>query len=345
MTQPAVMPRVQIHDVDRVCIDEVAIAPIGDDDVRVRVSYCGICGSDLGFISQGGVFGPGHPMPLGHEFSGVVDAVGSRVTRFAPGQHVVVNPMNAMALIGNGGPEGGFAPYVAVRNVSHDANAMLPLPPSIPLEHAALIEPLAVALHAVHQAHVAQSDRVVVYGAGPIGLCITLMLKHQGCGRIVVVDRSQHRLDVAKQLGADVVCLAGRDDVQALIWSAHGTDSLMGAPVAASEVYFDVAGVESVFRDIVAMAKTGARIVMVAAHKKPVTFDLMQLMFKELHLIGSLAYPTEFPTVISLLASHELNVAPLISHRFALRDFATALQTAKDAESSVKVLIDLADAI
>jgi len=343
-TTPATMPRVQIHGVDSVAIDEVSVAPIGDDDVRVRVRYCGICGSDLGFISQGGMFGPGHRMALGHEFSGVVDTVGRHVTRFKPGQNVVVNPMNNMALIGNGGPEGGFSPYVAVRNVTHDLQGMLPLPDAISLEHAALIEPLAVGLHAVHQARVAQTDRIVVMGAGPIGLCITLMLKHQGCGKIIVVDRSAHRLAIAQQLGADAVCLAGRDNLNEIIAAVHGTDSLMGSHVAGSDVYFEVTGVEQVFHDIVAMAKTAARVVIVSAHKKPVKFDLVQLMFKELHMIGSLAYPTEFPTVISLLANNELNVAPLISHHFPLRDFATALQTAKNAEQSVKVLIDLADA-
>ena len=116
-------------------------------------------------------------MPLGHEMAGTIRAVGSAVRDLVPGMRVVVNPMNADN-IGNGGPEGGFAPLLRVREARLGHN-LLRVPDAVPLETAALVEPLAVALHAVNVADPTPGDRVVVWGAGCIGLGAIVALRRQ----------------------------------------------------------------------------------------------------------------------------------------------------------------------
>ena len=121
------MPLVRVHGVDDVRLDTVAIPSPGRDDVVLKVSLCGVCGSDLGYIAMGGL-GMVQPMPLGHELVGTVEALGSRVAGLNLGDRVVVNPMAATNSIGNGGPEGGFAPYLLVRGVARDKDARCLIP-------------------------------------------------------------------------------------------------------------------------------------------------------------------------------------------------------------------------
>ena len=110
----------------------------------MRVHACGICGSDLGYIKLGGLAGPtGEPMPLGHELAGTIEAVGAEVEGFAPGTRVVVNPLAAGNSIGNGAPQGGFAPYLLVPNAAA-GGALFEVPDEIPLDVAALSEPVGV---------------------------------------------------------------------------------------------------------------------------------------------------------------------------------------------------------
>ncbi|MBW1885240.1 MAG: alcohol dehydrogenase catalytic domain-containing protein, partial [Deltaproteobacteria bacterium] len=136
------MKQVNIHGADRVEIDEVPEPTPGPRDAVIRVSACGICGSDLGYIKLGGLAGPTEkPMPIGHEFSGVVESVGSQVTELAPGARVVVNPMSNQNQIGNGSPEGAFAPLVLVPNAA-DGKSVFEIPEQMPMDLAALAEPL-----------------------------------------------------------------------------------------------------------------------------------------------------------------------------------------------------------
>ena len=331
------MPLVQIHGVNEVRIDRVPTPVCGEHDVIVQVQQCGICGSDLGYIAMGGLLGPGKPMPIGHELSGVVREAGSAVTHLTVGDRVVVNPEGAGNRIGNSGPEGGFAPFLLVRNVTQDAGVVLKLPDSLDFETGALVEPLSVAMHAVHQSQAKPGDRVVVFGAGPIGLGIVMVLRYYGIDAISVVDRSAHRLQVAETLGAQPFT-AGRTLAKQLI-EQHGAAEFWGSAVPAADIYIEATGVGSVFQQIVQLAKPKARIVVVGVHKAPAELDMVPLLMKELVITGSMAYPEEFPQVIAMLESGKVNAKAMVSHRFALGDFPQALAMAQDQEKAVKVLI------
>lgn len=332
------MPLVRVHGEDDVRLDDVDVPFPQEDDVLLEVALCGICGSDLGYIGMGGL-GMTQPMPLGHELVGKVKATGRKATGVSVGDRVVVNPMAAGNLIGNGGSEGGFAPYLLVRGVASHPDSLYRVPDNISDEQAALVEPMSVALHACHQGAVRASDRVVVLGAGPIGLCTVACLNYLGVENVIAVDVATFRRDCAGRLGATVFDPACGNLAEFLM-QQQGQAELLGMPVPATDVYIEATGVSAVFEQCVKTAKTGARIVVLGLHKAEVSLDLANVLLRELHIVGSMAYPSEFPDVLDMLSEGLIDTAPLVSHRFPLSEFDAALRQARDAGKSAKVLVD-----
>ncbi len=332
------MRQAMIHGPGDLRVDEVAEPVAGARDIVIEVGACGICGSDLGYVKQGGM--PTRnvvPMPLGHELAGTVRSVGTEVRDIAPGLRVVVDPMNADN-IGNGGPEGGFAPLLRVREARLGHNIHR-IPESMPFETAALVEPLSVAMHAVNVADPAPGEKVVVYGAGCIGLGAIVALRRRGVRDILAVDLSAERLARAMALGARAVVNAAEEDVVQALGREHGTGDLYGIPVVRSSVFIEAAGASAVFEEIVRIAPHSARVVVVSLHKKPAPLDLSLLLMKELVVRGSIGYPREFPEVIAMLSDPAIDVAPIVSHSFAFADFLEAYRTACDAQRSSKVMV------
>ncbi len=334
------MRQATIHGPDEVRLVEVPRPEPGPHDLVVRVAACGICGSDLAYVAMGGLPLPGGgPMPIGHELSGVVEAVGSAIAGISPGQRVVVNPEASQNRIGNGGTEGGFAPHLLVRNADRDA-CVYPLPDGLTFEQGALVEPLAVAMHAVNRAEARPGDRVVVFGAGPIGLGAIVCLRYRGIRDVVAVDLSATRLALAGQLGAVAVCNPAETDPWEVIRQHHGHEMVHGAmPAVGSDVFIDASGAAPVVRAVLEGAKLGARLVVVAMHKQEATLPLFHVMAKELTIRGALAYPDEFRPVLDMLASGQVDARPMITHRFDFDDFPQALATAKRAEAAGKVMV------
>ncbi len=341
---PATMHLVNLYDRDDFRVDEVPVPEIAAGDVLVQVKACGICGSDLGYVADGGMGGASAtPMPLGHELSGVISAIGDQVHGMQEGMRVVVNPMSGDNNIGNGGAEGGFANYLRVRNVATKAaDALVPLPDSIPFEIGALVEPLAVATHAVNQAQAGEGTQAAVFGVGPIGLGTVAVMKARGVRHIVAIDISDTRLKLAAEMGADLCLHAERDAVFEALGEVHGTADLYGAPTVQTGVFILATGSETVLQDVLRSAGVNARVVIVGLYKKPVAVDFLGLLMRELHIVGAMGYPrAEFLEVIRMLDQGELDVRAMISSRFALEDFAAAFATARDAEHGGKVLVDM----
>jgi len=326
-----------IHGPGDVRLDEIPEPTPGADDVVVRVAACGICGSDVGYVRAGGLGGPG-PMPIGHEIAGVVERVGSDVAGITPGQHVVVNPMAAGNNIGNGGAEGGLAPLLLVRNAAR-TGGVLPIPPGVPLTRAALAEPLAVALHAVNRAAARPRDRVVVLGAGSIGLGVLYWLRRRGVRDVVVADLAPARREAALAFGARIAFDPRERSLHDVLADAHGRGSVFGWPVVASDVYLDTAGAASLIGDVLAIARAGARLVVVAVHHAPVPVDFRMLLAKELSLTAAIGYPDELPEVLATLAEGDAGVDALVSHVVEWPDVARALALASDPAEARKVLV------
>ena len=334
------MQQVTVHGPNDVRIVEIPKPEPGPKDVLVKVAACGICGSDLHYIAMGGLPLPGGgPMALGHEFSGIVEAAGEAVKGVAVGQRVVVRPEGAQNRIGGGGPGGGLAPYVLVRNATDDT-CLYPLPEGLTVQQGALVEPLGVGMHAVNKADARPHDKVVVIGAGPIGLASIVCLRYRGVTDIIAVDLSATRLALAKQLGARAVCNAATEDPWEVIRHHHGAVLVHGMPAVASDVYIETSGVGSVMREIFVNCRLGARIVVLAIYKQDVSLPFLLVMAKELTLKGSMALGAEFPDVIAMLTSGRVDVTPMITHQFGFANFADALAIARQPEAAAKVMVN-----
>jgi len=312
---------------------------VGPADVLVKIRACGICGTDALFISLGGM--PGHEggMPLGHEPAGEVVEVGSDVTGIAVGDHVVINPMAAPGgIIGNGGPSGALSEYLLIENAVRGTSLEV-VPDHIPFEVAALNEPMAVARHGVNRCQPKPSDKVVVFGAGPIGLGATIAFKSRGVSHVVVADLIPARLEKALKVGADAVINSADDDVAQRLVELHGVGESLFPGKVGTDIYFDAAGAPSVINIALACAKPGARLGVVAVHKQPVPVDFVNIMTNEITIVGSMGYPDEIFEVTKDLIANWEKYAVIVSHTIPFDDVNEALKTASTPGAADKVVV------
>lgn len=324
-------------------IKEVLTPSVGPNDVLVRIRACGICGTDTLYISIGGL-PPRHGcMPIGHEPAGIVVDVGSDVRDIAIGSRVVVNPMAvADDIIGNGGSAGALADFLLIKDAVRGRSLEV-VPDHIPFEVAALNEPMAVALHAVNQVAPQHSDQVLVFGAGPIGLGITIALKSLGVKHVVVADILPARLEKALKVGADAVINSKDEDVTARLVELHGAGDSMWPNRAGTDIFLDAAGVPAAVETALGAAKRGAKLGVVAVHKEPISMDFMNVMSNELTIIGSMGYPSEIFEVTKDIVNNWEKYQVIISHTFDLDDLDEALKCVATPGAADKVMITLSD--
>jgi len=312
---------------------------VGPADVLVKIRACGICGTDALFISMGGM--PGHEsgMPLGHEPAGEVVEVGNDVTGITVGDHVVVNPMVAPGgIIGNGGSSGALSEFLLIENAVRGTSLEI-VPDHIPFEVAALNEPMAVARHGVNQCQPKPSDKVVIFGAGPIGLGATIAFKSLGVDHVVVADLIPARLEKALKVGADAVINSGEEDVAARLLDVHGEGESMFGGRVGTDIYFDAAGAPAVIETALGAAKPGARLGVVAVHKQPVPVDFVNIMSNEITIVGSMGYPDEIFEVTKDLIANWEKYAVIVSHTIPFDDVNDALKTAATPGAADKVVV------
>jgi 2-desacetyl-2-hydroxyethyl bacteriochlorophyllide A dehydrogenase len=333
------IPLAQVHGVDDLRLDLAAAPVCGPDDVVVEVHECGICGSDLGYLAMGGLTAPGVPMPIGHELWGMVSEAGANVSHVVVGDRVVVQPMSNGNNIGNGGAQGGFSPYLLVRNAALDPRSTVKVPEQLPPGYGALVEPLSVAQHGANRVAATAHDKTVIFGAGPIGLSMVQVLLYRGLNNIIVVDLSDRRLEAARAMG--VMGFRG-DDAQLAqkIIDCHGTSSFFGMPMPGSTLFVEATGVRSVFEQIVAMAGPRSRICLTGVHKEAATIDLVMLLAKEVVIIPAMGYDDEFDEVIAMLQSGKIDPTVMVTHHFPLSDITAAFALAKDPTQAIKIMID-----
>jgi 2-desacetyl-2-hydroxyethyl bacteriochlorophyllide A dehydrogenase len=310
---------------------------VGPNDVLVKMRACGVCGSDALYISMGGLGKTN--MPLGHEPAGEVVEIGSAVIGFAIGDHVVVNPMAAPSgIIGNGGASGALADYLLIEDAVRGKSLEV-VPDHIPFEVAALNEPMAVARHGVNRCAPKPSDKVVIFGAGPIGLGATIGSKSAGVSSVVVADLIPARLDKALAVGADAVINSAEEDVAQRLIDLHGPGESMFPGKAGTDVYFDAAGVPAVINAALTAAKNGARLCVVAVHKEPVPVDFINIMSNEITIVGSMGYPDEIFEVTKDLVANWEKYAVIVSHTIPFADVEEALGTASTPGAADKVVV------
>lgn len=329
-----------VHGPGDLRMDDVDQPTVGAGDLIVKVAAAGICGTDLHFRRMGTRFG--RPMPLGHEFAGEVVEVGRDVTGFRVGDRVAYNSYNSPSDVGRGGECGGFSPLVALRDVDQQAQSLCPVPAGLSLEHAALVEPISVGAHAVNRADPKPGESVAVFGVGPIGLGVIVALGWRGIEDFVAFDLSPLRRERALSLGARAAFDPREDEPERALAELRGTGSLFGRTYPRTDVYVEASGAPGLLSEIARFCDKGSRIVSLAVQREPVTLDGTRLMSKEISLIGSSGYPTEFPEVMRRLSEGTVDPERMVTHRFPFADFLTAFETADDASGAAKVLLTFA---
>ncbi len=318
----------------------------GPGEVVVKVAACGICGTDLHFLRHNEDW-----TPLGHEVAGTIAAVGPYVERWRGGEAVIVENHTACGvceqckngralycqnLITYMNDRAGLADYLRVRAdmvQAYDAEALTP-------RQAALAEPLTVALDLLQRADPDLNDEVAVFGPGSIGLMLTRLAKLRGARRVFLTGsnrstpRGLHRLEVGRQMGADVVLADAEDDVVAEIKAAvpQGVDRvLVTAPPRTLLQAFEIARFGAIIGFIGIEFGEGGQV----------TFDANAFHFKKLQLRASHAIPNHyFPLALDLLARRVVNPQALLTHTFPLAEAARAFQVAVNPEEeAIKVVI------
>ncbi|SHK95814.1 (R,R)-butanediol dehydrogenase / meso-butanediol dehydrogenase / diacetyl reductase/hypothetical protein [Pseudonocardia thermophila] len=345
------MQAVVFDGIEQIRVAEVPEPECGPEDVIVDVVLCGICGSDLASYRRGALIGPGQVM--GHEFAGTVSTVGARVEGIEIGDRVTVNPLShcgrcrqcrtghaqlclaGLPHVGYGLP-GAFAPRVRVPRARLGANVHV-LPDGVDFEAGALVEPYAVALHAVKLSAPDPHCSVAVLGMGPIGLAVTQVLRAHGVTNIVGVERSALRGDLACKLGATVVLDgAGARPLAEEIVDAAGP---VAAALGGVDHVFETSGVGALLEAGIAAARPGGTVRVVALHAQPVPLDAGALVGKEITLGGSNCYHDEFAEVLELMRQGVLATSPLVSGVVALEDALTGFLAQLDPERGVKYMV------
>lgn len=319
-------------------LDDVPTPTAGANDLLVKVSSAGICGTDLHFRHMGPRY-PDKPMPLGHEWAGEVIEAGSNVKSFKVGDRVAYNSNNSPADMGRGGECGGFSNYVVLRDVDKQLKALCKVPGNVSDDHAALVEPISVGTHAVNRANPQTGESITIFGAGPIGLGIVMTLIGRGFTDIVVFDLSPLRRQMALDIGARAAFDPRENPPEEILGELRGHGAIWGIPHAKTDIYFEASGAPGLMADICRFCNKNSRIITIAINREPLTLDGTKLMSKEISIIGSQGYPNEFPEVMAKIASGEIDAEKMISHRFSFDDFETAFKVADNANEAAKVVL------
>lgn len=351
------MKAARYYDRGDIRIDDLPEPEVAPGTVGIDVAWCGICGTDLHEYLEGPIFAPAHgqshpisgeslPVTLGHEFSGVVYAVGEGVDDLQVGQHVVVEPyiirddvdtgpdsrdyhlspdMNFIGLAGRGG---GLGEKVVVQR-----RWVHPIDPSVPLDQAALIEPLSVGYHAVERSGAKAGDFALVGGAGPIGLLTAAVLKAQGV-TVAMSELSPLRRQKAVESGVAEHALDPSEVNVAE--EVHRLTDGKGADIA-----FECTSVQVVLDTLMDALRPTGVLVVVSIWGKRADFDMHKLVMKEIDMRGTIAYVNSHPATIKLVESGKIDLSPFITGRIGLdglvdEGFDTLINR---NETAVKILV------
>jgi len=296
-------------------VEDVPAPTAGPGQVQIDVRKVGICGSDVhGFIGKTGRRIP--PMIMGHEFGGVVSGLGEGVTRFAVGDEVIASPIQFCGkcancrrgltnictdrhVLGVDIP-GAYAAQIAV-----DESMVYAKPPGMDWRLAVMAEPLAVALHAVNLTPFDLMDTVAIVGAGTIGLLTLMAAKLKGAGTVIITDKSVHRLNLARKLGADMAIDVDAQDPIAAVKAV--TDGL------GADAVIEAVGFAPTVRQALALTRTGGAVTWIGNSAQLIELNMQEVVTRELTVRGSYAFNTaEFDRSIQAITGGRIDVAPLI---------------------------------
>lgn len=324
-------------------IEDIADPTPESGQLVVKVAYCGICGTDLHATREGPAMLSCNSV-LGHEFVGEVVALGSGLqAQWQPGERVCALPFiscgrcaaclsgnafecSALACIGVNAP-GGFAEYVATSECN-----TLKLPDSLSTIDAALIEPLAVGLHAVRASGLRAGQRVLITGAGPIGLAVALWARFLGAKDVIVSEPALERRALAQAMGATAVIAPGED------LGEQFSDIAGGLP----DVLFECVGAPGLIQHCIDIAPRRATVVPVGVCEQPDTILPFPALIKELSIRFAIAYSrADYETVIAMMSQGRIDASAMVTGVVSLEDMPAAFEALRTPSSQCKVLTQL----
>jgi len=311
-------------------------------EVLLRVEAAGLCGTDLHIYH--GRFPAQFPLIPGHEYAGIVEQVGHDVTSIRPGELVAVEPnlpdltcpqckrgrTNLCQSLRAFGVQmdGGFATHCLV-----PADHLFVVPPGLDAEEAALLEPIGCCLHGLEQVRIAHGDRVVIIGAGWIGLIMTQLVRLRGAGAVIVSEPKQAKRAHAARLGADQVVDPLTQDLQGIV--RERTDG------AGADLVIEVVGSARTAAQALELVSAGGQVLIfgVAPPEATVEVEPYRIYRQEITVTGSFSLQYNHQAAARLIAARRLDVKSLVTGRFALGDFAQALQEQEDSAAIKSVLL------
>ena len=333
-----------VHKPNDLRIEKVETPALQEGEVLLKVMACGVCGSDV-HAYEGHHFRTTYPRILGHEFSGVVHQLGPGATKVKEGDRVCAEtniPCGKCSLCREGtshlckdiqvigfNRDGGYAEYVAIPERN-----LVPLPDDLTFEHATIAQPLGVGYHAVvDRAEVKPGQDVVIFGAGPVGLGVLAMTRVSGA-RTILVELLPHRIEVAKQLGADEIINAASEDVIERVKELTNGE---GAPWV-----FEAAGgnQEKTISIATQVVKPRGVVVVVGTFPRAIPLRMNDLRGKELDIRGTRGQYQTYAKCINLVASGKIDLMAELSAKLPIREAQTGLEMmAGKREPVTKVLL------
>lgn len=339
-----------LHKVGDVRIDLVDMPEITrDDQVLVKIKAVGICGSDIHYYKHGriGSYIVKKPMILGHESAGEVVSIGKNVKTMKVGDKVALEPgipcgrceycrkgrynlCSDVKFMATPPIDGSLVEYVV-----HPAEYVNKLPVNLSFAEGALIEPLAVGMHASRIGGVSSGDKIAILGAGPIGLVTMQAAKAKGATETIAVDINDFRLDLAKKLGATHLINAKAEDVCQRIKEITSNEGV--------DVVFETAGTAITTQQTVEIVKKGGTIVLIGlGTQDTIPINTMKLICNEIKVQGVQRYANVYDKAISLVANGTIDLKSMITHEFALEQVEEALNLPeRKPEASVKSVVNL----
>jgi len=307
--------------------EDVPMPQLGPQDVMVQVKACGICGSDVhGMDGSTGRRIP--PLIMGHEASGVIVGVGQDVTGWVEGDRVtfdstvyplddwytrqgLYNLSDNRQVLGVSCDDyrrnGAFAEYVSVPQ-----HILYRLPDSVSFNQAAMVEPISISLHALNLTPLGLHDTAMVVGSGMIGLFMVQIARSAGCSQVIAVDLEDHKLELAKRLGATTVLNPRRDDIPSVV---RGLTEGRGADVA-----FEAVGITATVKTAVESVRKGGTVTLIGNIAPSIELPLQWVVTRQIRLQGSCGIRGEYPAALSMIEKGIIHVDDLISATSPLAD-------------------------
>lgn len=350
MTVPKSMNAALLHAASDIRTESIPVPDLQAGMVLLRIRRVGICGSDLHYYAHGrcGAFVPDRPFVMGHELSAEIAALGDGVDSLEIGQRVTINPARScgrchdcktgrpnlcrnLIMLGSASTtpptNGAMAEYVVTR-----ADQCHVLPSDFDDGLAAMMEPFAVALHAVKRAKQVAGKRVLVTGAGTIGLLTALAARAYGATLVAVSDVVESRLEKALSLGADVTLNPA---------SASFAEDVLDVAAEGFDLILEASGAPQALRQCFDLIRTGGTIVQIGTlGSDDIPLPANQVMVKEISFIGSMRYGDVFDEAIELVAAGRVDLQPFITKVFPFDHAAEAMEAAADKSNALKIQIE-----